>query len=111
MPVPQNKIIFSIFYDDEELQVQTHWGEYRNLKDLIQDRLYPDNFGECGGMGRCATCMVEIEGLNGDAALMKRNELTSLERAGKAGCEVRLSCQIEIDDSLSNARVRLLENI
>ncbi len=111
MSTPQNKITFSIFYDDQEFQIQTYGREYRNLKDLIQDKVYPDNFGECGGMGRCATCMVEIEGLEGEAALMKRNEVTSLERAGKAKAAVRLSCQIEIDDNLSNTHVRVLEII
>lgn len=91
--------------------MQTYFGEYRNLRDLISDRLFLEGFGECGGMGRCATCMVEIDGLNNEAATMKRNESATLSKAGTNNLKVRLACQIAVDDDLANVIVRMLENV
>src|SRR5690606_18488949 len=77
---PLHKINFIIEYEHEHFPVQTFWGEYRDLRELIADLFYPEDFGQCGGMGRCATCMVEIHGLEGHASLLKRNEQTTLAR-------------------------------
>ena len=52
MPQPSYKICLTIFYSSEEYKIQTFSGEYRDLKCLIQDRLFADDFGQCGGMGR-----------------------------------------------------------
>lgn len=90
--------------------MQTYHGEYRDLKCLIQDRLYAEGFGQCGGMGRCATCMVEINGLKGEAALLRRNEAVTLERMSPEIADIRLACQILVDDNLSNTVIRVLEN-
>lgn len=109
MSFPENKICLTIFYDSEEFKLQTYHGEYRDLKCLIQDRLYTEDFGECGGMGRCGTCLVEVIGLKGEAALKKRNESTTLGRLSSIGSEIRLACQIRVDDSLSNLVIRVLE--
>jgi ferredoxin len=35
-------------------------NEYRSLMMLIYDQIYPEGFGECLGMGKCGTCLVEI---------------------------------------------------
>lgn len=109
MLLPTNKIELTIVYSGIEYKLQTFYGEYRDLKSLILDRLFPEDFGQCGGMGRCATCMVEVKGLVGDAALLKRNEETTLERMGPCGQNIRLSCQLAIDDSLANAVIRVLD--
>lgn len=109
MLLPTNKIELTIVYSGIEYRLQTFYGEYRDLKSLILDRLFPEDFGQCGGMGRCATCMVEVNGLVGDAALLKRNEETTLERMGSGGQNIRLSCQLAIDDSLANAVIRVLD--
>lgn len=110
MPYPDNKICLTVFYDSKEYDLQTYHGEYRDLKCLILDRLYTEGFGECGGMGRCGTCLVEISGLKGEAALMKRNELTTLSRMNSSRAEIRLACQILVDDNLSNLVIRVLES-
>ena len=105
-------IIITIADSDEERIIRTYSGEYRNLKDLISDQFYLDNFGECGGMGRCATCMVEITGLTGDSAMMQRNEETTLGRFAKgSNAKVRLACQIEIDDCLANTRIKIIDSV
>jgi 2Fe-2S ferredoxin len=56
------KISLTILYSSEEYKIQTYAGEYRDLKCLIQDRLFTDDFGQCGGMGRCGTCIVGLVG-------------------------------------------------
>lgn len=100
--------MITILYLGEEYRLQTYHGEYRDLKSLILDRLYPEDFGQCGGMGRCATCMVEVKGLKADAAMLKRNEETTLGRMGPGGLDIRLACQLAVDDSLANTVIRIL---
>lgn len=110
MSDPKHYISFTLAHEGEEIRLQTYWGEYRNLRDLITDKLFIEGFGECGGMGRCATCMVEIDGLNNEAAAMKRNESATLSKAGRNNLKVRLACQIAVDDDLANVIVRMLDN-
>ena len=48
---------------------------------LIYDKIRPEDFGECLGMGKCGTCLIEIEPdihLNS----FNRNEETTLMKAG-----------------------------
>lgn len=104
------KLSITILYDDEEINVKTYPGEYRNLMVLISDHIYADNFGECGGMGRCATCMAEI--IFSDATLSEsdRNEYTTLSKYNITDTNIRLTCQLNIDESLNNLKVRILNN-
>jgi len=110
MPVSESKnyLTFTLVHEETEHRIKTYWGEYRNLRDLITDKLFLEGFGDCGGMGRCATCMVEIDGLTGDASTMKRNETETLLKAKAVNSNVRLACQIAIDDDLANVIVRAL---
>lgn len=101
-------ICLTVLYDSEEHNIQTFQGEYRDLKCLIADRLFTENFGDCGGMGRCGTCIVEIEGLRASAAALKRNESTTLGRSAQNGQNIRLACQIPVDDSLSNLIIKVI---
>jgi 2Fe-2S ferredoxin len=107
---PKNYIIFTVIHSGEEHRLQTYPGEYRDLRLLIADKFFLEDFGECGGMGRCATCMVEIDGLQGEAADKKRNESATLLKAGTKDSTVRLSCQIPVDDDLANTVIHVLEN-
>ena len=67
-------IFFILVYYDEEIEVATYEGEFRNLMILINEKIYVEDFGECKGIGRCGTCLVEVEGLDSDASKMERNE-------------------------------------
>jgi 2Fe-2S ferredoxin len=89
--------------------IQTFEGEYRNLMTLIRDQLAPENFGECGGMGRCATCIVKTEGITGTARLKDRNEPVTLTKAGYEDPDIRLSCQIYITKDLEGSEIELLD--
>jgi ferredoxin, 2Fe-2S len=110
MSYPKNPIVFIVFHAGEEYTLKTFWGEYRDLRALINDKLDLEDFGQCGGMGRCATCMVEITTLSNLLPNMDRNEQSTLSKRKRAGSAVRLSCQIPIDDNLANALVQISED-
>ncbi len=99
-----SKISLTILYLSEEYEIQTFSGEYRDLKCLIQDRLFTDDFGQCGGMGRCGTCIVRIDGLKKASGFI-RNEATTLNRLASGIDNVRLACQIPVDEGLSNMTI------
>lgn len=107
MPQPFNKICLTVFYSSEEYKIQTYAGEYRDLKCLIEDRLFTDDFGQCGGMGRCGTCIVRIEGFEKASGFM-RNEATTLLRLAPGIDDIRLACQIPVDDRLSNVIITVM---
>ena len=107
MRYSQNYLVFTLVSAGQEHRLQSHVGEYRNLRDLISDKLFLDNFGECGGMVRCATCLVEVHGID---AAMNRNEPATLSKAGIIQSNVRLACQIPVDDDLANTIVILLDH-
>lgn len=109
MSYPLTKICLTVLYSSEEYKLQTYAGEYRDLKCLIQDRLFTDDFGQCGGMGRCGTCIVRIGGL-GEVPRLLRNEATTLGRIAPGVDNIRLACQIPVDDNLSNLTITIIEN-
>jgi 2Fe-2S ferredoxin len=75
---------------------------------LIRDKVCPDDFGDCGGMGRCATCQVSIKGGLNSPVHMQRNEAETLRKAGVSHALARLSCQILITEDLENLFVVVL---
>ncbi len=102
-------ICITVLYSSEEYKIQTYAGEYRDLKCLIQDKLFAEDFGQCGGMGRCGTCIVSIIG-TAEVQDFQRNEATTLCRVAPGIANIRLSCQIPVDDQLSNLTIIVLEN-
>lgn len=102
-------IFFTLIYEDEGIQIATYEGEYRNLMTLINEKLYVEDFGECKGTGRCGTCLVEVTGLSTPAAVMERNEKRTLEKCAIKNINLRLSCQLMINDSLQNSTVKVVE--
>lgn len=107
----RDKITFSVSIAGNYCQVETYTAEYRNLMVLINDRFYPDYFGECGGQGRCGTCMVIIK--NGNLELYRHsgNESTTLIRNTALSDNIRLSCNIQIDKYLEGALIEVLESL
>jgi 2Fe-2S ferredoxin len=58
-----------VLLGDEEYMLETYTNEYRNLKMLLYDKIYIEDFGECKSMSRCGTCIVEIlESINNSHA-------------------------------------------
>ena len=101
-------ITIHIIYEDELFTVQTYSGEYRSLMMLIYDKIYTEEFGECKGVGRCGTCLVEILESTTDISTYERNEEITIARTGLTGNNLRLSCQILIDHQINNLKVKVV---
>ncbi len=102
----------------EEIHIKVHTGydeqilnvfpdSYRNLMCLIKDLVYVDGFGQCGGMGRCGTCLVEILNLHEGLESLDRNESSTLEKMGITLLNTRLSCQMLVTAALSGIELKI----
>ena len=96
-----------VLLGDEEYMLETYTNEYRNLMMLLYDKIYLEDFGECKGMGRCGTCVVEILKSTNNMSCTVRNEEATLKKTGVANTNTRLSCQIQVNDDLKNAIIRI----
>lgn len=108
MIIPERNITIDIIYEGEIYSVKTYPNEYRSLMMLIYDRLATEEFGECLGMGKCGTCVVEILESPHQLSSFDRNEATTIAKAGIKGKNVRLSCQILIDENIDGLKVEVL---
>ncbi|HRN57778.1 MAG TPA: 2Fe-2S iron-sulfur cluster-binding protein [Agriterribacter sp.] len=100
-------ISFTVISFGEAYAVQTYENEYRNLMTLLNDKIYMEDFGQCGGQGRCATCMVEVATPHGTLLTRERNEEHTLTKNGEVAEKYRLSCQIFINDALNGAVIHV----
>jgi 2Fe-2S ferredoxin len=98
-------------YEGREYKLKSYSNEYRNLMVLLKDQVCPDDFGQCGGMGRCGTCAVKISAGISNSDDLYKNEKNTLSKMGAMGLAMRLSCQIQIDETLKNVTVQLFDNI
>ncbi len=102
-------IIFKLVYLDETITIATYEGEFRNLMVLINEKIYVEDFGECKGIGRCGTCLIEAEGLPVESMKMDRNEKSTLQKCAIQGKNLRLSCQVMINSALHDAIIKIVE--
>lgn len=103
-----NKIHFSVLENNTKHCIETYHGEYRNLMYLLKDRLLLEEFGECGGIGRCGTCVIRAEGITGSSMIKERKEPTTLTKNGHFEDEFRLSCQIYITKDLQDSVIEIV---
>jgi ferredoxin, 2Fe-2S len=106
----QTPIFIRIKYGNALFEVETYINEYRNLMLLLRDQLILDEFGVCGGMGRCGTCVINTENIKGDSANKDRNEPVTLTKMGLDISTFRLSCQLLINDDLNGAVIEIIED-
>lgn len=85
-----NNIEFALIYLGEEHKVKTYWNEYADLRELINKKLRLTYFGECGGLGRCATCLVKID------------------EGNPADVSNQMACETLIDDTLANQKIEII---
>jgi len=97
---PVKNISVTICYEGKIHEIKTYTNEYRSLMMLIYDRIYTESFGECLGMGKCGTCLVEIMSSKHELSCYERNEDMTLLRNIKAKENIRLSCQLVIDEKM-----------
>ncbi len=102
------EILVTVDYDGQRYEILSYPNEYRSLMMLIYDKIYPEAFGECLGMGRCGTCLVEIMDKQHEPTAYERNEEVNLARTGISGQNIRLSCQLMIDENLDGLIVKVL---
>lgn len=102
-------IVFTLIYFDEEIKIETYEGEFRNLMILINEKIFVNDFGECKGIGRCGTCLIEVEGLNNLEQPMERNEKSTLAKSPVKKPNLRLSCQLMINASLDHSVIKIVE--
>lgn len=103
-------IRFTVTENNTKHVIETYEGSYRNLMLLLKDKLYLlDDFGECGGMGRCATCQITAVGITGNSNIQDRNEPATLQKNGIDDEKIRLSCQLYITNDLDGAEIEILE--
>lgn len=106
----KRNINFTILHYNEEIKVATYEGEFRNLMVLINEKIYVEDFGECKGIGRCGTCLIIAEGLDNSTSVMERNEKSTLQKCAAAKYKnLRLSCQIMINEGLQDAVIKIVE--
>lgn len=104
-------ISFTVISFGEEHKIETYENEYRNLMVLLNDKIYIEDFGQCGGQGRCATCMVEITTNNTILLTLERNEQSTIAKKGGATGNYRLSCQVFINEALNGAVISVRDDI
>lgn len=103
-----NTIRFTVIENNSKQLIETYHGEYRNLMFLLRDKLYLDAFGECGGVGRCATCIIKASGISGNSVIKERNEPVTLSKMGYDDDCTRLSCQLFITKDLDGAEIEII---
>lgn len=102
-------ISFTVIENEQRSSIKVKHGSYPNLMFLLKEALGLDSFGECGGVGRCATCVVQAIGVKGKPAIKERNEPNTLEQLGFTDDVTRLSCQLNITKDLDGAEITILE--
>lgn len=105
----QKPIQFTVIDNDYSELIETQQGSYPNLMFLLRDKLGLEGFGECGGVGRCATCIITTEGITGNSILKDRNEPATLSKMGYEDESTRLSCQLYITSDLDGATITILD--
>lgn len=78
---------------------------------LLKDKLFLDDFGECKGEGKCATCAVKIVNLEGVLQKMERNEPATLSKFGFAeDAQIRLACQVYVTKDLEGSHITIINS-
>jgi 2Fe-2S ferredoxin len=108
MKTPEKNIALSVRLEEREHAFSTYPNEYRNLMELLNDKLYLEDFGDCRGVGRCGTCAVHVLPGAVPAGEPERNEKTTLTRSGLDQPGSRLSCQMVIDACTNGLRVEVI---
>jgi 2Fe-2S ferredoxin len=103
----RDEISITVVNASEVYTISTYLHEYRNLMALLTNSIYLENFGECGGQGRCATCIVKVVNLRVNANIMERKEAATLSKEGLDGNGTRLSCQLLVNKDLAGALIEI----
>ncbi len=95
-------------HENETHNLETVAYGYRSLMHLIFDKIYIEGFGDCGGMGRCGTCLVEALNREYTSKDFDRNELSTLKKLGNTTPNTRLACQLMIDEKINDLHCKII---
>lgn len=104
----QGNITFELIYEGESHTVSVRRNEYVNLMMLIYDQFADEEFGDCRGMGKCGTCMIQVLNQQQPLSDYGRNETVTLAKMNASNAGVRLSCQLLIDERLNGLQIRVI---
>ena len=83
--------------------------EGTTIRDAIEEKLSPDNYGICGGNCLCGTCQVYVD--PNDFKKLKdleKEEIEILKKyADKPNANSRLACQVEFKKEYNNITVTI----
>ena len=110
MKVREKDITLFVEYNGNVQRIETFAGEYRNLMVLIKDQLWVDGMGECGGMARCGTCLVELMNAGENlVAVDDKKEAAVIKRTVTTHANIRLACQLLIDETINGLQVKVID--
>ena len=83
--------------------------EGTTIRDAIEEKLSPDNYGICGGNCSCGTCHAHVSPSDFEKlkAAEEKEILTLKEAAIKPTTHSRLGCQIELKKDYNNITVTI----
>ena len=96
-------------FDREGKHTTIDIGEGTTIRDAIDDELFPDNYGVCGGNCACGTCHVYVKPSDFDKLKAKEDEeIDTLESlALESNQYSRLGCQVEFKKEYDNITVTI----
>jgi 2Fe-2S ferredoxin len=106
----ERTIRIHVMVHEKEFVLDTYPNEYSNLMMLIYDKIYPHDFGDCKGIGRCGTCHIKILTPTLALSQLDRNERTTLSRLEASNIDSRLACQILINSSIDGLHVEIMND-
>ena len=97
--------------DTEVLSVDVPVG--RTIMEAAKELDLPEIPADCGGCQACGTCHIYVDDVWCDKLKIEQNsleqDLLEYEKDYIEG-KARLACQIQLDESLNNATVKLRKN-
>ena len=83
--------------------------EGTTIRDAIEEKLSPDDYGLCGGNCSCGTCHVHVAPEDLEKLKVKEEDeiLTLKEAAIKPTAHSRLGCQVELKKEYNNITVTI----
>ena len=83
--------------------------EDTTIRDAIEEKLSPDNYGVCGGNCSCGTCHVYVSPIDFEKLkAAEEDEISTLkEEAIKPTAHSRLGCQIELKKEYNDITVTI----
>ena len=105
----ENILIRLNVIDREGKKTSIDIKEGTTIRDAIEEKLSPDNYGVCEGNCACGTCHVHVT--PGDFEKLKaaeEDEISTLKEAAiKTTAHSRLGCQIELKKEHNNITVTI----